>query len=81
MKKSRSPKEPTVVYSADVKKKLKNAPPKVQEAMRNLASCMRQAMQGVNEGKYKSFADAMEILTGSRPKPLEIDDDDSKDLP
>lgn len=77
MKKKKSPKDPAIVYSASVKKKLKTAPPKVQEAMRNLASVMRQAMQGVNEGKYKSFPDAMEILTGQRPK--RVEDDDAED--
>jgi len=45
--------------------------PKLAEAMRDMSAQMRQAMQGVQDGKYADFNDAMEALTGQRPKLFE----------
>lgn len=45
--------------------------PELAEAMREIFANMHQAMHGVQSGQYQSFDDAMEAITGQRPKPAE----------
>jgi hypothetical protein len=44
--------------------------PELAKALRGLGEAARNAMQGVSDGRYKSFEDAMEAMTGSRPEPV-----------
>jgi hypothetical protein len=54
--------------------------PEVREVVREFMANVRQARQGVIEGRYASFEDAMEAITGSRPEPMdECDDEDDDD--
>lgn len=68
----------SVVFSKEAAEKLKTAPPEIQEVMRSLAASMRQAMQGVQDGTYKSFPDAMEAITGHRPQRMDSEDFDEE---
>lgn len=70
----KEPKEPTVIIADEVKEEMEKDPD-LAEALRDFAAMARQAMQGVQDGKYKSFDDAMEAISGSRPvKILDLDD-------
>lgn len=42
--------------------------PAAAGVVHELFANMRQAMQGVKDGKYANFADAMEAITGNRPE-------------
>lgn len=42
--------------------------PKLAEALKALMSSMRNAAEAVKAGRYKSFDDAMEDMTGHRPQ-------------
>ncbi len=55
------------------------ADPEKAKAIKEFIAVLHQAVQGVETGQYKSFDDAMEALTGSRPEfiPDEEDDEDS----
>lgn len=68
-------KEPTVEYAPEVLEQMEGDP-EMAKALREFAACARQAMQGVAEGKYKSFDDAMEAITGNRPEKIDLDDFD-----
>lgn len=48
------------------------------EALREIFACMRQAMEGVQSGRYRSFDEGMERITGERPRPVDepFDDED-----
>lgn len=51
--------------------------PQSAAALREMLANMRQAIEGVNAGRYKSFEDGVEAITGQRPTKIEdiIDDD------
>jgi hypothetical protein len=49
--------------------------PEFAKAYREFAANLRQAMQAVQEGRYERFEDAMEAITGQRPKRVDLDDD------
>lgn len=46
--------------------------PALGEALRQMFAAMHQAHQGVIEGRYETFDDAMEAITGNRPKPVNL---------
>lgn len=48
--------------------------PKAAEGFREMLSSMRQAHSAWKEGKYNSFEEAMEAISGI--KPVEEDDED-----
>lgn len=48
-----------------------DADPALAAAMRDMSATMKDAMQGVADGRYKSFDDAMEAMTGSRPEKVQ----------
>jgi hypothetical protein len=50
--------------------------PKAEDEFKGFFAALRQAHQGVQTGRYKSFDDAMEAITGNRPERLDPDDDD-----
>ena len=50
---------------------LETAPPEIQAKAREIIANLRQAVQAVNEGRYKSVEDAMEAITGQRPERFE----------
>lgn len=62
-----SEKEWTVVWSDQVHEKAEGDSD-LAEALREFGAIARQAMEGVQSGKYPSFEDAMFILTGERPE-------------
>jgi hypothetical protein len=68
--------EPTVIWSDEVKEKVADDP-ELGEFVRNFSALARQAMEGVQSGKYASFEEAMFILTGKRPIRIDEDWDDS----
>lgn len=45
--------------------------PQIKPAFDELKANMHQAMQAVHEGRYETFEDAMEAITGHRPVPIE----------
>jgi hypothetical protein len=45
-----------------------DADPELAKVWRGFSEVMRNAMQGVNDGRYPSFDDAMEAMTGQRPE-------------
>lgn len=47
-----------------------DADPKLAKALGGLKESLLNAMQGVQDGRYKSFDDAMEAMTGSRPEAI-----------
>lgn len=53
-----------------------DADPVLAEAMVGLKEAFLNAMQGVEDGRYKTFEDAMEAITGSRPVPIDISEED-----
>jgi predicted TPR repeat methyltransferase len=64
-----------LVYSDKVKRQMEEDPA-LAEAMRRVAAEMRQAHHAWRSGQYASFGDAMKAITGKRPEPVEIDDED-----
>jgi hypothetical protein len=50
--------------------------PKAADALREMLANMRQAIEGVNSGRFKSFDEGVEAITGQRPQKLGDDDDD-----
>jgi hypothetical protein len=65
----------TVIYSEKIKEQMA-ADPDLAEAMREFAACCRQAQQAVKDGRYATFDDAMEAITGNRPEPVDVDGED-----
>lgn len=68
------PKELEILQSEQVKTALADDP-EAAEALRDFSATLRQAYQGLKEGKYETFEDAMEALTGKRPERVEDEDD------
>ena len=50
--------------------------PEMAEAVRDFSAALRQAMEGVAAGRYDSFEDAMEAITGCRPVRMDRNSDD-----
>lgn len=48
--------------------------PEAADDIRDILAVIRQAHQGWQSGKYPSFEDAMEALTGERPERVDLDD-------
>lgn len=44
--------------------------PAAGEKIKEMLANMRQAHQAVQEGRYASFEDALEAITGERPVPV-----------
>lgn len=66
--------EDTIIYHEAVKEQMA-ADPKLAEWMRNVAASMRQAQHDVKTGKYANFEDAMEAITGKRPRIVNTDEE------
>ena len=64
-----------IVLSENAKRQLA-ADPELAAACRELFANMRQAHLAVREGRYATFDDAMEAITGERPTPLVPSEDD-----
>lgn len=58
--------EDTIVYSEKVKAQMAQDP-EMAECLRGMTAAMRQAQHDLKTGKYASFEDALEAITGSRP--------------
>lgn len=50
------------------------ADPEMAEFIRDFAAMARQAMVDVESGKYASFDDAMEAISGNRPEAIDLDE-------
>lgn len=57
---------PRVVYDPGVKEDIEKDPA-LKKAVTGLNECIMNAMQGVKDGRYKTFEDAMEAIAGQRP--------------
>ncbi len=73
-----------VSFSPQVQAQMDNNPD-LAEAMRDFLANVRQALNDVKTGKYNSFDDAMEAITGERPQlgavfNLDGDDDDESTI-
>ena len=68
-------KELKVELSTAVKAQVEDDP-ELAEAIRHLSACFRQASYAVATGQHKTFEDALEAITGSRPEKIEEDEDD-----
>lgn len=62
-----------VEISDQVKEKIAKDP-KLANYLRETIACFRQAHQAVQEGRYASFPDAVEAITGTRPVRIDVDD-------
>lgn len=71
----KEPKELKIIMAPEVQKDVE-ADPELAAALRDFSAILRQAMHGVETGQYKSFDDAMEAITGSRPRKVDLDDPD-----
>lgn len=69
------PKELQIEMSDQVKDKMAEDP-EAAEAIRDFVAILRQASYGVKTGQYKTMDDALEVLTGSRPEAVYLDDVD-----
>lgn len=49
--------------------------PEFAAEFREFSANMRQAMHAWQTGRYPSFEDAMEAITGQRPRRIDLDDD------
>lgn len=58
---------PQVVIPPDMQAEI-DANPELAKAMQGMTEALKNAMQGVKDGRYASFEDAMEALTGQRPE-------------
>lgn len=61
-----------IELSDQVREQMANDP-KMAMALRELFAIMRQAHEATKRGQYKTYDDAMEALTGSRPKKFDPD--------
>ena len=52
--------------------------PKLKKVLGELFANFHQAAAGVQNGQYKSFDDAMEAITGERPKKVDLEEEDIK---
>ena len=68
-------KDPTVEWSDQVKEAAAKDP-KMAAALREFGEIFRTAMQGIKDGRYPSFDEAMFQLTGERPTPVSDDEDE-----
>lgn len=59
--------------------KLSRDDPEAASEVRELLANMRQAMEGVKSGKYVTFDEGMETITGQRPQIVSDDDDDDEE--
>lgn len=50
--------------------------PEAADVFRDFFAKMRQAHHAWQEGRYASFDDAIEAITGERPTPIDVDDED-----
>lgn len=66
-------KEFQVIISDQVKADAEKNP-ELAKALKEFAAMARQAMHGVETGKYESFDEAMEVLTGHRPNEVDVDE-------
>ena len=53
------------------------ADPELANAMKDMFAAFHQANAAVQSGQYASFEDAMEAITGSRPEPVDLDEEPS----
>lgn len=70
-----SEKELEIVILSQVQQEM-DADPELAKAMREFFANVRQANEAVIAGRYSSFDDAMEAITGRRPELIEWDDED-----
>lgn len=59
--------------------KMEAKDPKAAAAAREMLANIRQAHAAWLDGKYPSFPDAMEAITGQRPEPVAIEDSDDSE--
>ena len=52
--------------------------PELKKVLGEMFANFHQAADAVQRGQYESFDDAMEGITGQRPKKVDIDDFDEK---
>ena len=70
-------KDVEITLSDQVKGQME-ADPNMAAAIRDFSACMRQAFQAVKDGQHKSWEDAIEAITGTRPEVVdEIPDFDA----
>lgn len=61
-----------ILFSPEVEEQMRNDP-KLAEAVRRLTASFRQADHAVKTGQHKTFDEAMEAITGSRPVAVDVD--------
>lgn len=67
-------KEPEFVIDPEAQKQLDAIiaeDPKAKAGFAELFACIRQAQQAWAEGRYPSFEDALEAITGNRPERID----------
>lgn len=69
------PKELEIVFSDQVLEAMTNDP-EMAALIKDFSAAYRQADHAVKTGQHKSFEDAMEAITGHRPEPVFLDDDE-----
>lgn len=66
---------PAVLEELD---RLAKEDPQAAQDARELFAAMRQAHTSWQAGQYDSFEDALEAITGTRPIPVDLDDEEAK---
>jgi hypothetical protein len=61
---------PTIIMLPEAQREI-DANPELAKAMPGLAESLKNALQGVKDGRYKSFEDAMQAMTGERPRQID----------
>lgn len=57
-------------WSPEAQAQFEKMPDDAKAAVRDMSAQLRQAFQDTNAGRYASFEDAIEALTGQKPEPL-----------
>lgn len=61
---------PQVIWMPEAKESVEKDPA-LAKAMTGITEVFKNAMQGVQDGRYKSFEDAVEAMSGIRPEKIE----------
>ena len=67
-----------IVLSEQVKAQMA-ADPELAKALKEHFANMRQAHHAWRSGRYESFEAAMEAITGNRPEPVDLSEDEDDD--
>ena len=74
---STKPKDLEIIMSDEVAAQMADDP-EMAAALREISAAFRQAHHAVQSGQHGTFEDAMEAITGNRPEPVFLDDEEDE---